>query len=98
MIFFSLTKIFQCKPKPEPPLYSGGMIVNPEFNDGLKGWAAVGNAKIEIAKSPDGNTYIVASNRLAEADGVSQTVNLESDKYYTVSGTYFDAVQFNYEE
>lgn len=62
--------------------------MNPELNDGLKGWAAVGNAKIEIAQSPDGNNYIVASNRLAETDGVSQTVNLESGKYYIVSGKY----------
>lgn len=62
--------------------------MNPEFNDGVKGWTAVGGAKIENAKSPDGNSYVVVSNRNVETDGVSQTFNMEKDKFYTVSGIF----------
>lgn len=61
--------------------------MNPEVNEELKGYTAIGNAKIATAQSPDGNKYAVVSNILdAPSDAISQTLNLVKDTMYIVSG------------
>ncbi|KAM7254167.1 hypothetical protein ACFE04_031849 [Oxalis oulophora] len=75
-----------CLPKPFEPQYNGGILVNSELNEGIKGWSAFGNAKVEHRES-FGNKYIVAlahsRNRLN--DSVSQEVYLQKDRLYTFS-------------
>lgn len=79
----------ECVAKPDSPLYEGGIIENPEFNEELKGWTAAGNAKVAIAKSPDGNNYAVASNIITElSDGISQTFNADREMLYTISAWF----------
>ncbi|KAK4378508.1 hypothetical protein RND71_000370 [Anisodus tanguticus] len=68
------------------PQYNGGIVVNPEFNDGLKGWFLVGDAKIEKNVSSDGNKFIVASERKGSYHGFSQMFQLDKEKFYVVSG------------
>lgn len=41
---------FQWLIKPEPH-YGGGIVINPELNHGLKGWTALGGAKVEHQES-----------------------------------------------
>lgn len=62
--------------KPGAPLYKGGIVKNPEFNEELNGWIAGGEAKIESAKSVDGNRYCGRLQwRLSELQcGEGQTV------------------------
>ncbi|KAK4340157.1 hypothetical protein RND71_041619 [Anisodus tanguticus] len=75
-----------CLRKPLKPQYNGGIVVNPEFNDGLKGWFLVGDAKIENNVSSDGNKFIVASERKGSYHGFSQMFQLDKEKFYVVSG------------
>ncbi|XP_057802308.1 endo-1,4-beta-xylanase 5-like [Salvia miltiorrhiza] len=78
-----------CVAKPKPPQYYGGIAVNSEFDDGLTGWAAVGNAAIATAKSPCGNSYAVVSGiRTPRSDGISQAFNVDRDILYTVSAWF----------
>lgn len=72
---------------PLKPQYNGGIIKNPELNEGLKGWTTFGDANIEHRQSDDGNKYIVALNRKQSFHSFSQEFNLEKDKLYTFSGT-----------
>lgn len=74
-------------PVPGEPLYDEGIIVNPRLNERLKGWFAVGNAKIGMGCSSSGNNYIQISNILvAQSDAISQTFTVDKDRFYTVSG------------
>ncbi|KAF3668370.1 putative transcription factor bHLH84-like [Capsicum annuum] len=68
------------------PQYEGGIVVNPELNDGLNGWTILGDAKIENVVSSDGNNFIVASHRKGPYHGLSQEFQLEKDINYVVSG------------
>ncbi|KAK9941869.1 hypothetical protein M0R45_007562 [Rubus argutus] len=74
----------ECLANPLRPQYGGGIMVNPEFNDGLKGWSSFGNAVIQHRES-EGNSFIVAHSRKQPYDSVFQKVHLESDKLYTFS-------------
>ncbi|KAK6120984.1 hypothetical protein DH2020_045272 [Rehmannia glutinosa] len=76
---------FMCLAKPLKPQYQGGIVVNPELNEGLKGWTNFGDAKIEHGESYDGNKYIVASKRKQSFHSFAQTFNLEKEKLYTFS-------------
>ena len=64
------------------------MILNPELNDGLKGWSVFGDAKIEerVFRS---NNFIVAHSRSLRNDSFSQKLYMYKDKLYTFSGTLF---------
>ncbi|KAL3634685.1 hypothetical protein CASFOL_021739 [Castilleja foliolosa] len=75
----------ECLTKPLRPQYDGGIVVNPELNEGLTGWTTLGDAKIKHAKSNDGNNYIVASNRNQSFHSFTQTFDLETGKLYTFS-------------
>jgi hypothetical protein len=70
---------------PHKPQYNGGIIQNPEFNDGLQGWKPFGEAKIELRESL-GNKYVVAYSRSQSYDSVSQKISLKKGMYYTLSG------------
>nr|XP_018625197.2 endo-1,4-beta-xylanase 5-like [Nicotiana tomentosiformis] len=76
----------QCLKNPLKPLYNGGIVINPELNDGLNGWSSLGDAKIEHKVTNDGNKFIVASERKGPYHGFSQTFQLEKDKFYVISG------------
>ncbi|CAI9769166.1 unnamed protein product [Fraxinus pennsylvanica] len=67
------------------PQYSGGMVLNPELEHGLKGWTPFGDAKLEQQESEDGNKYIVASDRSGHRDSFSQKFHLEEEKLYVLS-------------
>lgn len=70
---------------PQKPKYGGGIIINPELNDGLKGWSSFGNAKLQHTES-QGNKFLVAHGRIQPHDSMSQKVYLQSHKLYTFSG------------
>ncbi|GAA0166721.1 metalloprotease [Lithospermum erythrorhizon] len=76
----------QCLQQPLRPQYGGGIIVNPELDDGLKGWSTFGNAKLVTRVSTEGNNnYIVAFQRNQPHDSFSQQIILEKEKLYTLS-------------
>ncbi|KAL6514630.1 hypothetical protein OROGR_020209 [Orobanche gracilis] len=78
----------ECVAKPLRPQYDGGIVMNPEFNEGLKGWTTFGDAKIDHeTTSYDGenNHYIVASKRNQSYHSLGQTFDLESNKLYSFS-------------
>ncbi|WJX45136.1 endo-1,4-beta-xylanase [Trifolium repens] len=74
----------ECLATPHKPQYNGGIIQNPEFNDGLQGWKQFGEAKIELRESL-GNKYVVAYSRSQSYDSVSQKISLKKGMYYTLS-------------
>ncbi|KAL7125220.1 hypothetical protein ABFS83_14G102700 [Erythranthe nasuta] len=80
---YSYTK--ECLAKPLKPQYEGGVIVNPELNEGLKGWTKFEDSTVEHRESDDGNKYIVASARKQPFHSFSQKFNLEKEKLYTFS-------------
>ncbi|KAF2294409.1 hypothetical protein GH714_010671 [Hevea brasiliensis] len=73
-----------CLASPQRPQYNGGVIRNPELNDGLKGWSTFGDAKIEHRKLGN-NNFIVANSRVHSYDSVSQNLYLQKNKIYTFS-------------
>ena len=77
----------QCLENPHKPQYNGGIIVNPELNDGLKAWSTFGDAKIEHRES-DGNRYVVAYTRNNPHGSMSQKLYLKKNHLYTFSGIY----------
>ncbi|KAK7341361.1 hypothetical protein VNO80_24288 [Phaseolus coccineus] len=74
----------ECLTHPLKPQYNGGIIENPELNNGLEGWTSFGDAKIEHRESL-GNKYVVAHSRNKANDSVSQKIHIEKDKHYTLS-------------
>ncbi|XP_055819227.1 endo-1,4-beta-xylanase 5-like [Solanum dulcamara] len=76
----------ECLKNPLKPQYNGGIVINPEFNDGLNGWSLLGVAKVENNVSSDGNKFIVASERKGPYHGLSQEFQLDKDKFYVISG------------
>ncbi|KAM5549651.1 endo-1,4-beta-xylanase 5-like [Rosa sericea] len=74
----------ECLANPHKPKYGGGIIINPELNDGLKGWTSFGKAKLQHTES-QGNKFLVAHSRIQPHDSMSQKVYLRSDKLYTFS-------------
>ncbi|GFQ01653.1 endo-1 4-beta-xylanase [Phtheirospermum japonicum] len=74
-----------CLTTPPRAQYDGGIVVNPELNEGLNGWTAFEDAKIAHAASEDGNKFIVASNRNRPFHSAAQTFDLESERLYTFS-------------
>ncbi|PIN19764.1 Endo-1,4-beta-xylanase [Handroanthus impetiginosus] len=74
-----------CLATPHRPQYDGGIVLNPELNDGLNGWSRFGDAKVEHIESQDGNKYIIASKRQQSFHSFTQKFNLEKEKLYTFS-------------
>ncbi|XP_073312451.1 endo-1,4-beta-xylanase 5-like [Primulina huaijiensis] len=75
----------ECLENPLGPQYGGGIVTNPEINQGLEGWTRFGESKIEHQESKDGNKYIIALNRSQPFHSFSQIFHLEQDKLYTFS-------------
>ncbi|XP_031256147.1 endo-1,4-beta-xylanase 5-like, partial [Pistacia vera] len=85
--FYDYTASIECLENPHKPQYGGGIITNPDFNLGTKGWSAFGSAKTEH-KQLGSNKFIVARNRNQPYDSVSQTIDLQKDKLYTFSAWF----------
>ncbi|KAJ7946165.1 endo-1,4-beta-xylanase-like [Quillaja saponaria] len=81
---YDYTAIIECLANPQKPQYSGGIIINPELNQGLEGWSAYGEAKI-VHRELDGNKFILAHSRNQPHDSISQKLYLQKDKLYTFS-------------
>ncbi|XP_057422152.1 endo-1,4-beta-xylanase 5-like [Lotus japonicus] len=81
---YDYTASIECLANPHKPQYNGGIVQNPELNDGLKGWTAFGDAKIEHRESSN-NKYVVARSRNQAHDSVSQKIYLQKEKHYTLS-------------
>ncbi|KAL7583308.1 hypothetical protein Lser_V15G45005 [Lactuca serriola] len=75
----------ECLENPKNPQYNGGIVVNPEFKEGLKGWASFGNAKLQVQRSETGNEFIVAHQRNQSFDSASQEFFMDHEKLYTFS-------------
>lgn len=83
---------FQCLQNPKKPQYGGGIIRNPELDNGLKGWSTFGDAKIQNRES-HGNHFIVAHGRNQSHDSISQKLFLQKDNLYTFSGNQSRSTQ-----
>jgi hypothetical protein len=71
--------------EPLKPLYGGGILVNPDFNKDLDGWTSFANTVMhKVSKS--GNKYGVAVDSSKPHHSISQKVQLEKDKLYSLSG------------
>ncbi|XP_059647892.1 endo-1,4-beta-xylanase 5-like [Cornus florida] len=75
----------ECLANPHKPQYGGGMVVNPELDEGLEGWNTFGDAKVETRISRGGNSFIVAQYRNHAHDSFSQKFYLDKSKLYTFS-------------
>lgn len=73
--------------------YNGGIIVNPEINDGLNGWTTHGGVRIESRASKTRNKFLVAHGRKQPLASVSQKIYLDREKLYTFSG--MSAINFH---
>jgi len=82
----------KCLEEPWNAQYDGGLIQNPEFNDGIQGWTTFGQGKIEQRTTQDGNKFIVAFNRTQPSDSLSQKIQLEKGKLYAFSGNHFSVI------
>lgn len=78
---------FQCLADPQSAQYNGGIVVNPNFNEGLNGWKKSGFANMATRMSNNtNNTFIVATNRKGPLHGFTQKYFLKKDTYYVTSG------------
>ncbi|XP_047342292.1 endo-1,4-beta-xylanase 5-like [Impatiens glandulifera] len=77
----------QCLAKPLKPQYGGGIAVNTELDNGIEGWVAFEDSKIEYRVSSDdgNNKFIAAHQRTRAFHSPSQNFFLEKDKIYTFS-------------
>ncbi|KAK9054721.1 hypothetical protein SSX86_025800 [Deinandra increscens subsp. villosa] len=75
----------ECLKTPNKPQYDGGIVVNPELKEGLKGWANFGTAKLQWRTEETGNEFVVARLRNQSFDSVSQEFFLDKEKLYTLS-------------
>ncbi|KAI5058245.1 hypothetical protein GOP47_0026415 [Adiantum capillus-veneris] len=48
---YDSTAYSKCYTKPKRLLYEGGILINPDFNDGLRGWSANGNCVLQLRNS-----------------------------------------------
>ncbi|KAH9317773.1 hypothetical protein KI387_019542, partial [Taxus chinensis] len=85
--YYDTSTYTQCEMHPAAPLYSGGILVNPGFEDGTQGWTeSIGNASLHIESENNGNKFIVASNRQMGYHSPSQKLeNLSQDMKCTLS-------------
>ncbi|KAK7264164.1 hypothetical protein RJT34_31768 [Clitoria ternatea] len=81
---YDYTATIECLAHPYKPQYNGGIIQNPELNNGLQGWTAFEGATIEHRESL-GNKYVVAHSRDQARDSVSQKIFMHKDNHYTLS-------------
>ncbi|CAN1167753.1 Endo-1,4-beta-xylanase 5 [Linum perenne] len=84
---YDYTASIECLEVPHKAQYGGGIIVNPEVNNGMTGWSKFGNPILRATSSStsNNNTFVVAHTRTAPFDSVSQSVYLHSHLLYTFS-------------
>ncbi|XP_054793475.1 endo-1,4-beta-xylanase 5-like [Prosopis cineraria] len=75
----------ECLVEPQRAQYEGGIIVNPGFDQSLRGWTVNGKGVIEVRISKEGNRFVVARNRTHPLDSFSQRIQLEKGKRYAFS-------------
>ncbi|XP_047321174.1 endo-1,4-beta-xylanase 5-like [Impatiens glandulifera] len=78
----------KCLANPLSAQYGGGIVVNPELNNGSKGWFAFGGGRLETRKSEVGsNPFIVSSRKHHQTHQgfISQRFYLEIGMLYTFS-------------
>ncbi|CAL9071897.1 unnamed protein product, partial [Musa textilis] len=75
----------QCLAEPPRPQYGGGIVRNPEFNDGLKGWSVFGYGQIAERTSDTGNRFLATDRRSLPHQSMSQKVYLQRGMLYTFS-------------
>ncbi|KAG2238089.1 hypothetical protein Bca52824_092662 [Brassica carinata] len=73
-----------CQENPYKPQYNGGIIVNPDLQNGSQGWSQFANAKVDFREF-GGNKFVVARGRNQSYDSVSQKIYLEKGLLYTFS-------------
>ncbi|OMO63374.1 Glycoside hydrolase, family 10 [Corchorus olitorius] len=81
---YDYTASIECLAQPHKPQYGGGIIRNPAFDGGLKGWSTFGNATMEL-RELNGNRFIAAHSRNQFYDSVSHKFFLENNELYTFS-------------
>ncbi|MED6170027.1 hypothetical protein PIB30_026743 [Stylosanthes scabra] len=79
------TVSIECLTHPNKPQYNGGIIQNPELNNGSQGWIQFGDSTILEHRESLGNKYIVAHKRNQPHDSVSQKVFLQKNMHYPLS-------------
>ncbi|CAN0920752.1 Endo-1,4-beta-xylanase 5, partial [Linum grandiflorum] len=83
---YDYTASIECLEVPHKAQYGGGILMNPDVNNGMTGWNKFGNPTLETRTSASNiNTFVVAHTRTAPFDSVSQTVYLHSHLLYTFS-------------
>ncbi|CAN8327338.1 unnamed protein product [Cochlearia groenlandica] len=81
---YDYSATIECLEKPNKPQYNGGIIMNPDLQNGSQGWSQFGNAKIDFREFGD-NKFVVARDRNQSYDSVTQKVYLEKGLLYTFS-------------
>ncbi|XP_059648018.1 endo-1,4-beta-xylanase 4-like isoform X2 [Cornus florida] len=82
---YNYSASIECLVNPLEPQYEGGLVANPNFEDGIEGWGRFGDAKIEARRASMGNKFIVAYNRSQPYDSFSQWLYLEEGLLYSFS-------------
>ncbi|KAI9079486.1 hypothetical protein K1719_038568 [Acacia pycnantha] len=75
----------RCLVEPPRAQYGEGIMVNPGFDQSLRGWTVNGKGVIEGRISKEGNRFIVSRNRTHPLDSFSQRIRLEKEKVYSFS-------------
>lgn len=86
--YYDASAYTQCEPYPAAPLYNGGILRNPGFDNGTNNWTSFGSASVtlRIESQDNGNTYLVASNRQEKFHSPAQTLeDLSQDVKYSLS-------------
>lgn len=86
--FDDLYVILKCLDEVWKVQYGGGIIQNPEFDNGVEGWTMSGQGQIEERVAKNGNRFLAALNRTQPSDSLSQRVQLQKGKLYAFSGKF----------
>ncbi|PIA60877.1 hypothetical protein AQUCO_00300413v1, partial [Aquilegia coerulea] len=82
---YDYSSTIECIAEPLKPQYGGGIITNPEFNNGLDGWSEYGDGLIGKRQSKQGNNFVAARTRTNPHDSFSHKIYLEKENLYTFS-------------
>ncbi|XP_023633722.1 uncharacterized protein LOC17880008 [Capsella rubella] len=81
---YDYSATIECLEIPNKPQYNGGIILNPDLQNGSQSWSQFGNSKVDFREF-GGNKFVVATQRNQSTDSVSQKVYLEKGILYTFS-------------
>ncbi|KAL1207443.1 Endo-1,4-beta-xylanase 5 [Cardamine amara subsp. amara] len=87
LVPYDYSATIECLENPYKPQYNGGIIVNPDLQNGSQGWSQFGNAKVDFREF-GGNKFVVTQQRNQSYDSVSQKVYLEKGILYTFSAWF----------